>query len=91
VGTMAMSRRGRPASGCGGRAVAPGQKRMRSMLRGSFMILIGTDGSVRRMATASQGPVTRSRSGLPPGSVKPAANAVGIAASAYHESRSRGQ
>ena len=40
MGTMAMSRRGRPACGCGGRAVAPGQKRMRSMLRGSFMILI---------------------------------------------------
>ena len=47
MGTMAMSRRGRPASGCGGRAVAPGQKRMRSMLRGSLMILIGTDGSAR--------------------------------------------
>jgi len=41
VGTMAMSRRGRPASGVVGEQWHQAKRGCVSMLRGSFMILIG--------------------------------------------------
>ena len=73
MGTIAMSRRGRPASGCGGRAWYQARA-MRSMLV-SFMSLIGTDESARPYRYRFARPVTRSRSGSRR-VAKPAANAV---------------